>query len=87
MLCKSCEDREGLINHLKEKGFQAVFHYLSLHTSEFVRNSEWSYNSLKNIQSDFYMDNLLRLPFYGSLKVSDQELVVSEIINFDKVIS
>lgn len=35
IVCRSLEERTGLIRHLKEKGFLSVFHYLSLHRSHF----------------------------------------------------
>lgn len=39
MTCRSLEERSSLISYLKENGILAVFHYLSLHLSEFYKNN------------------------------------------------
>lgn len=63
LICPNHEFRSNLIMHLKERGILAVFHYLSLHTSEFYKNR---HDGRELNQSDFYSDCLIRLPlFYG----------------------
>lgn len=68
LVCANLEQRTNLINTLKESGISAVFHYLSLHRSEFY-NGKYSGEEL--VQSDFYADNLIRLPLFYDLSNSD----------------
>lgn len=67
--CKSIEQRDGLIKKLKENGILAVFHYLSLHDSDFYRNK---HDGRKLLMSDRYTDTLLRLPLFYEL--TDEEI-------------
>ena len=69
MVCNSLEQRTSLLDHLKENGIYAVFHYLSLHKSKYYE-SYYTGNELKN--SDKYTDRLLRLPFFYEL--TDEEI-------------
>ena len=78
-LCGSSEERRQLIKHLKEKEIQAVFHYISLHSSPFFKN-KYKGNKLEN--SDFFSDHLVRLPLYYELANSEQEKIINEIKSF-----
>ena len=79
LVCNSMKDRIDLINHLKSKGILTVFHYMSLHESEYYRNkSEGS--SL--IQCNRYSDTLLRFPLYFELTINDVQNIVNEITSF-----
>ena len=74
LICKDIKQRSSLISKLKSHGIHAVFHYLSLHNSEFfARNNE--IKSLSN--SDRYSNTLLRLPMYVDLRLDE----VAEISN------
>jgi dTDP-4-amino-4,6-dideoxygalactose transaminase len=68
LVLKSIEQRSKLITVLKENGFHAVFHYLSLHSSEFYKDKHDG-RALNN--SDKFTDCLLRLPFYYELEKND----------------
>ena len=61
LLCKSQKHRDGLIKYLKMNNIHAVFHYLSLHNSEYY-HLKHDGRALPN--SGFYSDHLVRLPFY-----------------------
>jgi dTDP-4-amino-4,6-dideoxygalactose transaminase len=76
MVCKSAEQRNEIISHLNENGVYAVFHYLSLHKSDFYR-SKYVGNDL--LQADTYTDCLLRLPFFFELKHEEIELIIKTI--------
>lgn len=54
-------DRNKFIAQLKRDGILAVFHYLSLHKSDFYEDKHDGRN-LPN--SDYYTDALVRLPFF-----------------------
>ncbi len=62
------EARTKAIQLLKENGILAVFHYLSLHHSEFYKDK---HDNRTLPHSDFYTDRLLRLPMYYELTVQD----------------
>ncbi len=64
LVCPSLEARTALISRLKEDGILAVFHYLSLHASEFYA-SRHDGRPLPNC--DRFADCLVRLPLYYEL--------------------
>jgi len=77
LICTNLETRTGLIEFLKERKIQSVFHYLALHDSQFYKSSEES-PSLKNAES--FSDRLVRLPLFYEL--SDDELdYICEAVN------
>lgn len=79
IVCNSLQDRSCLIDWLRSKGIISVFHYLSLNKSEFYTIE----NRLSDcINSDIYTDRLLRLPFFYELTFEEQDLIITEIINF-----
>jgi dTDP-4-amino-4,6-dideoxygalactose transaminase len=79
IICKSLEERTSLLKHLKDNGVSAVFHYLSLHKSEYFSN-KYEGNDLK--KSDTFTDCLIRLPFYFELETKEQDIVIEKIKNF-----
>lgn len=77
LVCKSEEERNKLISYLKGKGIYSVFHYLSLHRSEYYINKYLGDNLL---YSDLYSGKLLRLPFY--YRLVNTGLIVDLIYKF-----
>lgn len=73
LVMNSLVERSRFIEHMKRCSVHCVFHYLSLHKSEYYQNK---YNGSELIESDRYSDCLVRLPLYPDL--SDEE--VSHII-------
>jgi dTDP-4-amino-4,6-dideoxygalactose transaminase len=82
ILCKTLNKRTALISHLKELNIHVVFHYLSLHKSNFY-TCKHDNRELPN--SDLYADTLLRLPFYFELSEKDQQMIIDGIIDFLKM--
>jgi len=76
LICNSLEERTNLIEHLKEKGISAVFHYLSLHSSEFYKDKHDG-RELKNC--DRFANCLLRLPLFYELSDKDVEHIYNII--------
>ena len=68
LICNSLETRIKLIEELKLNGILAVFHYLSLHKSEFYMHK---HDGRELCNSDSFSDCLLRLPMYYELNESD----------------
>jgi len=79
LVCRDLNQRNELIACLKEKGIQAVFHYLSLHSSSYF-TTQYQGESLTN--SDFYSDSLVRLPLYASLTNEQQEFIIKSVQDF-----
>lgn len=77
---KTSEDRTNLIAFLKNNGVHAVFHYLSLHKSQFAENHHMGGMNLP--MSDFYTEHLLRLPIFYSLMDDDVDIVIDLIKKF-----
>jgi dTDP-4-amino-4,6-dideoxygalactose transaminase len=81
VVCKNLPERTGLLEHLKKENIHAVFHYLSLHKSPFYNNK---HDGRELMNSDFYSDTLVRLPFYYELEKKDVERIVNSITDYFK---
>ncbi len=64
LVCESLEQRSKLIKHLKENNISAVFHYQSLHASEYFLEKH-DYKPLPHVE--ILSDRLVRLPMYYEL--------------------
>lgn len=71
------QERTKALQLFKNKNIIAVFHYLSLHKSEFYRN-KYQGNELPN--SDRYSECLLRLPLYYEL-TNGQQAKIIDLLN------
>jgi dTDP-4-amino-4,6-dideoxygalactose transaminase len=76
--CLTLDNRDRIIRELKSSGVWAVFHYLSLHSSEFYKN-RYEGNALVN--ADHFSNSLLRLPMFVELKRADQDHVINSLKN------
>lgn len=81
MVCRSANERAGLIRYLSLKGIQAVFHYQSLHKSPFYKNQ---YKGPELPNSDRYSNCLVRLPLYYGLRLNEVEYICENVIGFYK---
>jgi len=75
IVTKNIDQRTKIINDLKQNGFYAVFHYISLHSSDYYTEKHDG-RVLEN--SDKFTDCLLRLPMYYELEINE----IKEIIKF-----
>ena len=66
LVLPSLEARTALIKYLKENGVGAVFHYLSLHSSEFYKSR---HDGRQLPECDRYADCLVRLPLFYDLTI------------------
>jgi dTDP-4-amino-4,6-dideoxygalactose transaminase len=77
--CQHLEERTKLIQFLKKQDIHAVFHYISLHKSDYYSRD----NEVPGLPyADYYTDHLLRLPFYYELKDEEQETIITLIKDF-----
>jgi len=81
IVCGSLDERNRLINTLKQKQIYPVFHYLSLHKSPYYKDR---HDGRELKYSDTFSDRLLRLPFYNELTDTNLNDVINEINNFYK---
>ncbi len=80
IVCRSLEERARLIAYLKEHDILSVFHYLSLHKSDFyVKHSE----AIPELSlCDMYADCLLRLPMFYELTLEQVDGIVNNVNAF-----
>lgn len=79
LICRNLEERTALIKFLKEHDIQAVFHYLSLHSSEYYKNK---HDGRELPECDRYMDTLVRLPLFYDLEIEEVERICATIKQF-----
>lgn len=78
LVCRSLDERTKLISYLKDKDVNAVFHYLSLHLSDYYKDHhEGIIPHLPNC--DRFADCLVRLPMFYELKDEEVRIVVDAI--------
>lgn len=80
LLLHSVDERQALIERLKERGVQTAFHYLPLHLSEMGRRYGGKEGDCP--VTERVADRLLRLPFFFSLSPLDQQTVIREVKDF-----
>lgn len=81
LIFDNIDDRSHMIKYLKDNGVLSVFHYLSLHKSDYY-NDKHDGRNLQN--SDNFENTLLRLPMYYDLSESEVDRIVSLIKNYFK---
>jgi len=79
LICNSLEQRTALIEYLKKTGILSVFHYLSLHASDYFAAE---HDGRKLYNSDRFSNHLLRLPFYFEMSDSEQAEVIERLYSF-----
>ena len=80
IVCRSLEERSALIQYLKEHGVLSVFHYLSLHKSDYYLKHDSDRPELPNC--DRYADCLVRLPMFYDLANEEVERIMNLIKQF-----
>jgi dTDP-4-amino-4,6-dideoxygalactose transaminase len=78
LVCSDSERRDGLIRELKRHGILAVFHYQSLHKSDFFKEH---HDGRELCRSDQFSDCLVRLPLYFDLSHEDIKSIMKVISN------
>ncbi|MCC5612986.1 dTDP-4-amino-4,6-dideoxygalactose transaminase [Nostoc sp. CHAB 5834] len=73
LVCQNLEHRNALINALKSEGILAVFHYISLHKSDYYHKK---HDGRELFFSDNYTDCLVRLPLFYELTYDQIDQIV-----------
>jgi dTDP-4-amino-4,6-dideoxygalactose transaminase len=73
LVCRSLEERTGLIEHLKSHNISAVFHYLSLHKSPFYKDKS---DGREMPNCDRFADCLVRLPMFYEITTGEMDRVI-----------
>lgn len=79
LVCSDLQQRTSLIEHLKRKGIHAVFHYLSLHKSQYY---QLKHDGRQLPNSDHYSDCLVRLPLYYELLEENINFIINCVKDF-----
>ena len=77
LVSKNDVERDKLLKYLKKNDIFSVFHYLSLHKSDYYKDNYFG-NELNN--SDKYSSNLIRTPLFYELKNEEIGYIVDSII-------
>lgn len=78
--CKTLGERTALINSLRERGIQAVFHYVPLHSAP--AGLKFGRFDGTDVYTTADSDRLVRLPMYYGLTRGDRERVISAVKEF-----
>ncbi|RLL83195.1 dTDP-4-amino-4,6-dideoxygalactose transaminase [Petrotoga sp. Shatin.DS.tank11.9.2.9.3] len=73
------EERDNLMDYLKENGIHSVFHYIPLHESKY---SKERFGSFKLPITENLSRRLLRLPMYYSLELREVKYIVEKIQDY-----
>lgn len=82
LICENLEQRTKFIEFMKQNGIMTVFHYLSLHKSDYFKNK---YVGEELVYSDKYTDCLVRLPIFIDLTDEEVGYIISKTKEFFKV--
>jgi dTDP-4-amino-4,6-dideoxygalactose transaminase len=78
LICENNCQRNSIIKKLKDHEIYSVFHYLSLHTSEFYKDKHGS----RDLPfTEMYSDCLLRLPLYYELNYDEVEVITNVLVS------
>jgi len=80
LMLPSLERRQGLIDWLRARGIQSVFHYTPLHLSRMGRSFGGRPGQCPVTEQA--SDRLLRLPFHNALESGEQDRVADAIVAF-----
>jgi len=77
---KDLDERTALIEHLKQRGVMAVFHYVPLHTS--AAGFSFARFHGEDVFTTKESERLVRLPLWYGMKMCDQQKVVKAVLEF-----
>ncbi|WP_291243308.1 dTDP-4-amino-4,6-dideoxygalactose transaminase [Fournierella sp.] len=81
--CRDLEERTAFIQHLKDSGVLAVFHYIPLHSAP--AGLRYGRFSGEDVYTTKESDRLVRLPLYYGLTAQDRQQVIQAVKAFFEV--
>lgn len=81
--CRDLEERTVFIQHLKDSGVLAVFHYIPLHSAP--AGLRYGRFSGEDVYTTKESDRLVRLPLYYGLTAQDRQQVIQAVKAFFEV--
>ncbi|WP_294527725.1 dTDP-4-amino-4,6-dideoxygalactose transaminase [uncultured Allofournierella sp.] len=75
--CRDLEERTAFIQHLKDSGVLAVFHYIPLHSAP--AGLRYGRFSGEDVYTTKESDRLVRLPLYYGLTAQDRQQVIQAV--------
>lgn len=81
--CRDLEERTAFIQHLKDSGVLAVFHYIPLHSAP--AGLRYGRFSGEDVYTTKESDRLVRLPLYYGLTAQDRQQVIQAVKVFFEV--
>jgi len=79
LVCENEKQRISLIEHLKKNDICVVFHYQSLHKSEYYKDK---HDGRELPNSDYYSNCLVRLPIYNGLLRQEVAKIIYKILDY-----
>lgn len=79
LVFKNPTNRTNFINFLKQQNIYTVFHYLSLHSSEYFKDK---HDDRELYNSDKFTDCLVRMPLFYDLKDEELEFIFQTVLTF-----
>ncbi|MFY7910577.1 MAG: DegT/DnrJ/EryC1/StrS family aminotransferase, partial [Emticicia sp.] len=74
------EDRKGLYDYLRTKQIFSQVHYIPVHLMPYYKGLGSKAGDFPNAEK--YYEHCLSIPMYPTLTAEEQELVISEILDF-----
>jgi|TARA_B110000914_G_C15420662_1_gene426398 dTDP-4-amino-4,6-dideoxygalactose transaminase len=75
--------RDNLIDWLKKRDINAVFHYIPLHNSRMSLMNKW--NTSECPTSIRISHTMIRLPLYHSLEKKDLNYIIEKIMEYSAI--
>lgn len=79
IVCRTAAERVGLIAALKQRDVLAIFHYQSLHCSQYYAGK---HDGRALPMTEHYTDCLLRLPLFYDLRDEEIQTIIGTISNY-----
>ena len=80
VITRGVQERDELLEYLKRKEIQAIFHYIPLHTSPYYKKVSGITTELP--EAEKYGQRLIRLPFYVDLSMREVDQIVDSVASF-----
>ena len=79
LICRNGNERNQLIEHLKQNNINAVFHYICLHDSPYYIDK---HDGREMPNAKIYENCLVRLPLWVNMTVKEVNCVVQKVLEF-----